>query len=140
MGLKKDVANTNMYAYYVYSNKLFPEGREQFSFCYDNFDAIIYGGLVTNKSNKIWKLDPSSLSWSTIDFDCSSINIRSGHTGLLCQKKLYVFGGKSKVQSFNVFQDLEIFSLEDKQWSSPSIYTKSNLKLRRNHIALLIGK
>lgn len=128
-----------MYGYYVYSQKLFPEGREQFSFSYDNIDAIVYGGLITNKSNKVWKLDPSSLSWSVLDYDTQSVNVRSGHSGVLYQKKLFLFGGKSKLQNFYFIQDLEIFNIEERTWSSPNVYTKNNLKLRRNHIGIVVG-
>ncbi len=37
-------------------------------------------------------------------------------------------------------QDLEVFNLDDKQWSTPMVYTKSTLKLRKNHVAELVGK
>jgi len=131
--------NLEMYGYYVYSYKLFPEGREQFSFSYDNTYAIVYGGLITNKSNKVWKLDPSSLTWNILDFVTQSINVRSGHSGVLCQKKLYLFGGRSKLQNFYFIQDLEIFNLEERTWTSPNVYTKSTLKLRRNHVGLVVG-
>ena len=128
-----------MYGYYVYSYKLFPEGREQFSFSYDNTDAIVYGGLITNKSNKIWKLDPSTLTWSVLDYDTQSINVRSGHSGVLYQKRLYLFGGRSKLQNFHFMQDLEIFNLEDRTWTTPNVHSKNNLKLRRNHVGLVVG-
>jgi len=140
ISLKKDMDYLEMYGYYVYSNKLFPEGREQFSFNYDNIDAILYGGLITNKSNKVWKLDPSNLKWNVLDYDTQSVNVRSGHSGVLYQKKLYLFGGKSKLQNFSFIQDLEIFNMEDRTWATPNIYTKNNLKLRRNHISLTVGK
>jgi len=58
----------------------------------------------------------------------------------LYQKKLYLFGGKSKLQNFSFIQDLEIFNMEDRTWATPNIYTKNNLKLRRNHISLTVGK
>lgn len=91
--MKKDKDYLEMYGYYVYSYKLFPEGREQFSFSYDNTDAIVYGGLITNKSNKVWKLDPASLTWRILDYENQFINVRSEHSGILFQKKLYIFGG-----------------------------------------------
>ncbi len=129
-----------MFGYYVYSQKLFPEGREQFSFSYDNSDAIVYGGLITNKSNKVWKLDPSNMTWSILDYETQSINVRSGHTGVLYKKRLHLFGGKSKLQNFSFMQDLEIFNLEERTWSFPNVYTKHTLKLRKNHVGLVIGK
>lgn len=139
ISLKKDMDFLEMYGSYVYSYKLFPEGREQFSFSYDNTDAIVYGGLISNKSNKVWKFDPANLSWNILDFDTQSINVRSGHSGILYQKKLYLFGGKSKLQNFYFIQDLEIFNLEDRTWTSPNVFTKSTLKLRRNHVGIVVG-
>jgi len=47
-----------LYAYYKYSFKNFPEGREQFTFDYNLSDLILFGGIVTNKNNHIWILDP----------------------------------------------------------------------------------
>jgi len=32
------------------------------------------------------------------------------------------------------------FNLEEKQWSHPICYTKSTLKLRKYHVAELVGK
>ena len=139
VSLRKDMDGLELYGHYVYSYKLFPEGREQFSFSYDNTDAILYGGLVTNKSNKVWKLDPSSLNWIVLDFDTQSINVRSGHSGVLYQKRLYLFGGRSKIQNFYFIQDLEIFNLEERTWTSPNVFTKSSLTLRRNHVGLSVG-
>ena len=129
-----------MYAHYIYCNKLFPEGREQFTFSYDNGEAIVFGGLITNKSNKVWRFDPLNLTWSTLEFDSSSITNRNGHSAILHQKKLFIFGGKSKIQTVYMFQDLEIFDIELKVWIFPNCSSKNYLRLRRNHIAILIGK
>ena len=67
------------------------------------------------------------------------INPRYGHTGVLFQRKLYIFGGKTKSNNFQGFGDLEVYSIADKKWIIPSVYTKSYLKLRKNHIAELVG-
>ena len=67
------------------------------------------------------------------------INPRYGHTGILYQKKFYIFGGKQKSHNFTGFGDLEIYSLQDNKWIIPSVYTKSYLKLRKNHVAELVG-
>lgn len=48
-----------LYAEYKYSSKIFPEGREQFSFKYNLVDVVLFGGLVMNKNNNnLWTLDP----------------------------------------------------------------------------------
>lgn len=129
-----------MYVQYIYCSKLFPEGREQFSFSYDNGEAILFGGLITNKSNKVWRFDPANLSWSTLDFESSTVTNRSGHTANLHSKKLYIFGGKSKIQSMYMLNDLEIFDIENNTWIFPNCSCKNYLKLRRNHVSVCVGK
>ncbi len=79
------------------------------------------------------------MEWKKITSE-NSVNSRHGHTGLLFQKKLFVFGGKIKMDKFFYMADLEIFNLETKQWSVPITYTRNTLCLRSNHIAELIGK
>ena len=62
--LKNKVIKSNqneLYGYYKYSSKNFPEGREQFSMDYNLTDIVLFGGIVSNKNNNIWSLDPSKL-------------------------------------------------------------------------------
>lgn len=139
--IPKDKDFAELYSYYVYTNKIFPEGREQFTLSYDGEEIIMVGGLVSNKSNILWKLDPKNLSWTKENCEFSqSIVLRYGHTAILHQKRLYVFGGRTKINNYFYIPDLDIYNLEDKTWDQPSLYTKSTLKLRRNHVALLVGK
>jgi hypothetical protein len=137
--LKKDASNIELYSYFIYPQKNFPEGREQFSISNDSNEIVLFGGIVSNKNNNIWSLDPVNLEWRKITAEFSQANPRYGHTGVLFQKKLFVFGGKTKSQNYFYIPDLEIFGLEDRQWSTPSLFTKGTLKLRRNHIAIVIG-
>lgn len=74
-------------------------------------------------------------------------NARYGHSTTLYGKKIYLYGGKIKVNNnFSYLADLDIFNLgilcnykEDKHWIPSYIPTKNYLKPRRNHIAELIG-
>lgn len=143
--ISKDTQFIELYVQYLYSSKIFPEGREQFTFSYDNGEAILFGGLITNKSTKLWKFNPEKYYWSIIDYEnsntsTSSIGNRSGHIAILLQKKLYVFGGKSKIHSQFVLQDLEIFDMETNIWTFPNFLSKNYLKLRKNHVAVAVGK
>jgi len=52
------------YGNYHYGNKNFPEGREQFTLSYDLFDVLLFGGIVTNKSQCIWSLDPCIITYN----------------------------------------------------------------------------
>ena len=136
--------------YIANGSKNFPEGREQFSLSSDMFDVILFGGITTNKSHDLWSLDPSNLKyliihigayeWKKIIPENQSANTRFGHTAIIHQKKLILFGGNVKLpNSGNYLQDLEIFNIEDKLWNFPVVYTKSTLKLRKYHIAELLG-
>lgn len=47
-----------LYCYFNYAKNQFPESREQFTLSYDFFYVILFGGIVSNKSNTVWSLDP----------------------------------------------------------------------------------
>jgi len=97
--------------------------------------------LSSNKSNLLWRLDPINLRWGKEECEFShSLLWRYGHTSTLFEKRLYVFGGRTKMQNYFYIPDLEIYNLEEKVWTTPNIHSKNSLKLRRNHVALLVGK
>ena len=70
----------------------------------------------------------------------SPANYRFGHSCVLFQKKLYIFGGKSKQDQYTYYADLEIYDLDNDKWTTPIIYTKNTLKLRKSHAALIVGQ
>jgi len=87
--ISKDKPYADIYSYYVYASKTFPEGREQFTLSFDGNEIIMYGGLSTNKSNILWKLDPLNLSWSKENCDFGhSVLLRYGHTSNIIVKIL----------------------------------------------------
>jgi len=47
----------DMYGYYIYCNKSFPESREQFSICGDFFNTFIFGGYSSKLFNDLWEFD-----------------------------------------------------------------------------------
>lgn len=129
-----------LFAFYKYSHKNFPEGREQFAFHSNVNNIILWGGIASNKNVDVWSLNPESLEWNKIQADnFYPPNFRYGHSGILFEKKFYVFGGKSKNNNYPYLADLEIFNQEDHLWSSPILNTSTSLKLRKNHVAELIG-
>ena len=127
-----------LFAYYKYPNKNFPEGREQFSLFMKGNDIIISGGITTNmKTLTIWGLNLDKLEWTKIPINCFASN-RYGHSGTFYQNKIYFFGGKTKYQKTSLSCGLEVFSLSDGLFTSPSV-GKLNPEQRRNHTAELIG-
>jgi len=79
------------------------------------------------------------IEWKKLNYDSANVNSRYGHTGVIYSNKLYIFGGKFKMNNHFFMGDVEVFNIDEKQWSTPICYTKSTLKLRSNHISELIG-
>ena len=125
-------------AYYKYPNKNFPEGREQFSIFLRNNEIIISGGISSNMKNlTIWSLNLEKLEWKKIQSN-ELITNRYGHTCVFYQNKLYFFGGKTKYLNMAYLCGLDIYSLTDKSFNSPTV-GKLSPEPRKNHIAELIG-
>jgi hypothetical protein len=55
-----------MFAYFKYSYKKFPSGREQFSFYSDGERILMYGGICSQKKNIVWGFNPSKLIYNNI--------------------------------------------------------------------------
>ena len=123
--------------YFRYPNKDFPGSRSQFSFCQEGKEYILYGGFNSDRKSKVWKFNPQDNTWNQIEISgLENIN-RSGHTGVLRYRNLYIFGGK--LQNKKICGDLEIFSLDSRTWTVPKLETHKLLELRKNHIACGIG-
>jgi len=82
------------------------------------------------------------MEWKKVVSENHSASVRYGHTAILYQKKLILFGGSAKLMTNGQYflQDVEIFNIEDKMWNFPIVFTKSTLKLRKHHVADLLGK
>jgi hypothetical protein len=137
-GFVENVDEYNLLGYYYYS-KIFPECRQQFSWHYDGTDSVLFGGLVSNKSNDVWTFDPRTMIWTKLEnneFNWSVV--RFGHTGVVYKKKLILFGGHNTTNYYHL-PDVEILNLQNNIWGVPGLYTASILKLRKYHIACVIG-
>ena len=130
--------NLKLLSYYKYPNKNFPEGREQFSVFIKNNEIIISGGISSNmKSLSIWSLNLEKLEWKKLQTNGQLAN-RYGHTGIVFQNKLILFGGKTKYLNMTYLCGLEIYSISDHSFNSPSV-GKISPETRKNHIAELLG-
>ena len=49
-----------LFSSYIYANKNFPEGREQFAFVFNTQDIILYSGLTSSRNNFVWSLNPGN--------------------------------------------------------------------------------
>ena len=146
----------NFFGYYFYCNKNFPEGREQFSLnLSSNKNLFLLGGISSKISNfQLWKLNLTSFDWERIKQN-KIISNRYGHSSVYFNNKIFVFGGRAKtisnfnvnknsiVKNFNskcdVFNGLDVFDLNDKNWYTPIFPLKNSPELRRNHVCELVG-
>ena len=116
----------------------FPESREEFCMDYDSLTKNIYlfsGNSSNINSHQLWKFNLISNIWTNIETDYTP-EPRRGHTGILYKNKFFIFGGK--YLNTNILGRLEIFDFNTNNWAS----NNNNyflFKLRRNHIACLIG-
>lgn len=138
------IVNNNCFGTYKYHSKVFPPGNSQFTFTLDkdNYElAYVIGGKdALSNVNDIWVLDIKKFTWSKIEqLGNSSTDKRYGHTTVYFKKKLIVFGGSSRYLDFFYMTDLEVFDLNIKKWIVPNSFTKNVLKLRKNHIAEVVG-
>jgi hypothetical protein len=130
-----------MFAYYTFNNKCFPESREQFTWSIDGKECVLFGGIVTNKRNDIWMFDLIGLNWKRVkqSDNTNSAYIRYGHSAVLIKKKLILYGGISKVGSYKYIPDVEIYHTDLNQWTVPKLNTVTTVKLRKHHVACLVG-
>ena len=134
----KQIPSISLVVTFIHPITDFPESREQFAFPQLGSDCIMCGGLVSNKNtNIVWEFNPELLSWKKPHINVTYPEPRYGHTGVIHNKKLIIFGGK--YLNLSTFGDIEIYNMETKIWSTPSLLTFTKAKLRRNHIACLIG-
>ena len=139
-----------LFAYYRYPNKNFPECREQFTLNLNHNILYLIGGMCTTMRNiSIWKLNIESMIWEKLSSSNTSPN-RFGHTSIYDKErnKIYIFGGRSKINnslsqnnifSSGIYLGLEILNLINLTWNIPFIPTRNSPKLRRNHVAEIIG-
>ena len=139
-----------LFAYYRYPNKNFPECREQFTLNLNHNFLYLIGGMCTTMKNiSIWKLNIDSMIWQKLSLINPSPN-RFGHTSIYDKErnKIYIFGGRSKINnslsqnnilSSGIFLGLEILNLNNLTFNIPFIPSRNAPKLRRNHVAEIIG-
>ena len=128
-----------LFSYYRYPNKNFPEGKEQFSMFLKDKEIIICGGLSAfMKGMSIWSLNLEQLEWVKIP-QKSPTNNRFGHTSVIYQNKIFLFGGRTKYGGAFVSPGLEIFSLIENAFTNQDPEGNIFPEPRKNHIAELIG-
>ena len=135
--IHKSLGEIKLFSYFKYPPKIFPEGKEQFSLCSKGKYLYLSGGLSTYmKQMPIWSLNMETLEWNKLQ-SLNSTNCRFGHSSVFYQNKIYLYGGRIKVEKASMLVGLEVYSLNENLF----IYTniKGGPNKRRNHIAEVIG-
>ena len=128
-----------LFSYFRYPNKNFPEGKEQFSIFLKDKEIIICGGLSAfMKGMGIWSLNLEKLEWTKVP-QKPPTNNRFGHSSVIYQNKIYLFGGRTKYGGAFVSPGLEIFSLIENYFTNQEPEGNIFPEPRKNHICELIG-
>ena len=126
---------------YYQPTKTCPESREEFSFNHDYTTNSIY--LFSGNSSRIdspllWKFNLLTNNWDIIKMTNTLIEKRCGHTGIIYKNKLIIFGGR--LLHNTALADIEIYNMDNHEWEMREINTSIYCKLRRNHVAALVGQ
>ena len=73
-------------------------------------------GAADEKLNDVYTLDATSLSWYAMSTTGVPPTPREGHTGVVMDNKLYVFGGSTTDSNLN---DVRVLDLSSLSWSHP---------------------
>ena len=122
-------------------SKTCPESREQFSFNYDSINNCIFlfsGNCSYIGTQQLWKYNLLNYQWEPIKpITINNIDARSGHTAIIYKNKLIIFGGRYLHNT--MYADLDYYNIDNNTWTNGQLNTNLFLKLRRNHIACLVG-
>ena len=121
--------------------KTCPESREEFSFNYDSNTNSIFlfsGNTSRIDSPLLWKFNLSTYNWQIIKLNSTMIEKRCGHTGVIYKNKLIIFGGRFLHNT--ILSDVDIYHIDTNEWEIKQLNTNIYAKLRRNHVACLVGQ
>ena len=126
---------------YYQSTKICPESREEFSLNKDPISNSLFlfsGNSSHIDSPLLWKFNLSNFIWEKVNPPSNVIVKRCGHTGVIFKSKLIIFGGR--LLENTSLGDVEIYNIEQNYWEMNNYNTIIFLKLRRNHVACLVGQ
>ena len=86
----------------------------------------------------LWKFNLSTFIWEQVKPASNVIEKRCGHTGVIYKSKLIIFGGRFLHNT--ALGDVDIYNIEHNYWEMNNYNTIIFLKLRRNHVACLVGQ
>ena len=126
---------------YHQSTKVCPESREQFSINYEPITNSIYlfsGNSCCISNQQLWRYNLLTYNWESLKAPTQLMEGRSGHTGIIYKSKLIIFGGR--YLNNTTLADVDIYNIDNNTWTLGQLNTSMFLKLRRNHVACLVGQ
>ena len=133
--------STHLLIGYHQSTKVCPESREQFSLNYEPNTNCIYlfsGNSCYFGNQQLWRYNLFTFTWEPIRPSNQLMEGRSGHTGIIFKSKLILFGGR--YLNNTSLADVDMYNIDNNKWTVGQLNTSIFLKLRRNHVACLIGQ
>ena len=85
----------------------------------------------------MWKYNLVKYILEQIKLTSQLIKERSGHIGIIYKSKLMIFDWRYFNNTSSV--DVDIYNIDTNKWTLGQLNTSIFLKLRRNHIACLVG-
>ena len=145
------ILDTNLY-YCRYLKQVLnnPNSRMEATFTPYYNTLFLFGGLQTNNQSDLWELEISDkiYTWKKRIFKEVDLNPRFGHTTVLFNDCLYIYGGKFNLKKLKYpLEDILIYHIPTNVMrvgifkNSKNMSNKKYLEIpqRRNHIAQVIG-
>ena len=145
------ILDTNLY-YCRYLKQVLnnPNSRMEATFTPYYNALFLFGGLQTNNQSDLWELEISDkiYTWKKRIFKEVDLNPRFGHTTVLFNDCLYIYGGKFNLKKLKYpLEDILIYHIPTNIMrvgifkNSKNMTNKKYLEIpqRRNHIAQVIG-
>ena len=137
--------------YITQSNSSNPNSRMESTLTPYYDSLFLYGGVQTHETSDLWlfHIDNKRYVWEKKDIkNENTINQRSGHTTVLYNDCLYIYGGNLNIKKLkNPLEDILIYNIKSNTLKGNQFKNEKNMfsqkylyiPLRRNHIAHVIG-
>ena len=142
----------DVHLYYCKYLKIFmnPNSRMEATFTPYLNSLFLFGGLQTNEISDLWEFDVSkNFTWKKKNFENEiHFNPRYGHTTVLFNDCLYIYGGKLNLKKLKFpLEDILVYNISTNVMKIGNFKNEKNILSqkylnippRRNHIAHVIG-
>lgn len=96
----------------------FPVGNFMSLVQLDDESVLVFGGKSNGYSKNLWRLDSNSFKWQKLDYTGDGPAGVYGHSAVLHENKMIVFGGYDNEQGLS--SDLHVLDLDTNTWERRS--------------------